>query len=94
MSSQEPYISNQTRTGIIYGFGTLTINSATVATWNMYKNTLSTGPGVLSIDKVLICNSYLGSSICPYGAIPSASSTSSYALIQVNQPEWMDGCII
>ena len=83
MGSQEPYISNQTRTGIIYGFGTLTINSPEVATWVMYKNSYSTGPGVVPIDRILICNSIYGSAVCPYGAIPSASSVSSYALIQV-----------
>jgi hypothetical protein len=54
----------------MYGYGTLTINSPTVATWNMMKNSMTMTPGESNIDSVLICNSYMGSAICPFTTIP------------------------
>ena len=83
-SKNETYSSVYTHTGIIYGYGTLTINSASVATWNMFKNSMTVSPGQTAIDTVLICNSYTtGSAICPYTTIPSAGPTSVFIFAQV-----------
>ena len=77
---------NSTKTGIIYGYGTFTINSATVATWNMYKNDATKSPKQTTIDSLLICNTFnTGSAICPYTAIPTNAVVSFYSFIQVRQ---------
>ena len=77
----EPYTSVSTHTGIIYGYGTFTINSATVATWNMFSNTQNIKTGKSNIDSLLICNSYnMKTAICPFTVIPGANT---YSLVQV-----------
>ena len=69
----------------MYGYGTFTINSATVATWNMYKNSMTTSPGQTNIDSLLICNTFnTGSAICPYTSIPVSATVSVYSFSTVN----------
>ena len=83
--AQAPYISGN-RTGSIYGYGTLTINSATVATWNMYKNDVTKSPGQIAIDTLLICNTFnTGSAICPFTTIPVSKGNSTIKVVQVRQ---------
>ena len=83
--AQAPYISGK-RTGVIHGYGTLTINSATVATWNLYKNDVTKSPGQISIDTLLICNTFnTGSAICPFTTIPVRKGYCKIKLVQVRQ---------
>jgi hypothetical protein len=83
--AQAPYTSGN-RTGSIYGYGTLTINSATVATWNMYKNDVTKSPGQISIDTLLICNTFnTGSAICPFKTIPVRKGNCKIKVVQVRQ---------
>ena len=83
--AQAPYTSGN-RTGNIYGYGALTINSATVATWNMYKNDVTKSPGQIAIDTLLICNTFnTGSAICPFKTIPVRKGNSTIKVVQVRQ---------
>lgn len=63
----------------MYGYGTLTINSKDVATWNMYKNNQVQKPGTILLESVLICNTAtMGSSVCPFTSIPNPTMTPYY----------------
>ena len=85
LGSQEPYNSEAGRTGTMYGYGTFTINSATVATWTMWKNSqIGTTIAATSLDSLLICNTFnTGSAICPYTSIPVTTATTTYVFAQV-----------
>ena len=70
----------------MYGYGALTINSPTVATWNMYRNVQGKTLGQTTVESLLICNTFnTGSAVCPYTIIPVNTKLFTYPLVQVRQ---------
>ena len=50
----------------------------------MYKNDVTRSPGQITIDTLLICNTFnTGSAICPFDSIPTSTDMNVYPLVQV-----------